>query len=127
MPRNKTKYYFEVQKKPNSITKKDCNFLIGRVYFIGNGDFQNMLLYQPLNKRLKIKNATGGLQYVNRWLLKWAHDNSKLALVKGAEEPIIRHFEYKLTLEFNDSALVVQSNNYLTKLVNAYIVYGLDN
>ena len=59
--------------------------------------------------------------------MKWAHDNSKLALVKGAEEPIIRHFEYKLILEFNDSALVVQSNNYLTKLINAHIVYGLDN
>ena len=86
-------------------------------------------LYVYLTKQnvgLEIKNVSGLLQYVNGCLSKRQYYNSKLVLVKCAQEAIIGHFEYKLKLEFNDSALVVKSNSYLTKVVNAYIVYNLD-
>ena len=34
---------------------------------------------------------------------------------------------YKIGIQFNKSVLVVEQNNYATKIVNAYIVYDLDD
>ena len=39
----------EVQKRLNSLTTKEYNVSIGRVYFIGNDDFQNMFIYQLID------------------------------------------------------------------------------
>ena len=39
----------------------------------------------------------------------------------------MRHFDYKAKLEFNGSALIVQLNNYLSKIMNAYIVCDLND
>ena len=33
---------------------------------------------------------------------------------------------YKIRIQFNKSVLVIEQNNYATKIVNAYIVYDLD-
>ena len=33
---------------------------------------------------------------------------------------------YKIGIQFNKSVLVVEQNNYVTKIANAYIVYDLD-
>ena len=33
----------------------------------------------------------------------------------------------KIGIQFNKSVLVVEQNNYATKIVNAYIVYDLDD
>ena len=43
---NKTKH-LEVQKKINSLTTKDYNFLLGRIYFTSNDRSQNTFAYQP--------------------------------------------------------------------------------
>ena len=39
----------------------------------------------------------------------------------------IKRFEYKLRKKFNEDSLVVEQNNYISKIVNAYIIYDLDN
>ena len=34
---------------------------------------------------------------------------------------------YKIEIKFNKSVLIVEQNNYTTKIINASIVYDLDN
>ena len=45
----------------------------------------------------------------------------------GVFLPSIRYFEYKIGIQFNNTPLVVEQNNYVTKTVNAYVVYDLHN
>ena len=51
---NKTKY-LEVQKKLNSLIKKDCNFLLRRIYVTSNDESENTFLYQPPLDTLELK------------------------------------------------------------------------
>ena len=39
----------------------------------------------------------------------------------------IKPSEYRVGIQFNNSILVVEQKNYWTKIVNAYIVYDLDD
>lgn len=39
---------------------------------------------------------------------------------------IINYFDHKIKLQFNNSILVEEKNKYVTKIVNAHIVYDLD-
>ena len=55
---NKTKY-LEIQKKLNSLTTKDYNFLLGRICFTINDRSQNMFVYRPTFNVLKLKNNKG--------------------------------------------------------------------
>ena len=41
--------------------------------------------------------------------------------------PIIKYFGDRTELQFNNCDLVVEQNNHTNKIVNAYIVYELDN
>ena len=45
----------------------------------------------------------------------------------GAFLASIKYFGYKIGIQFNNTPLVVEQNNYATKIVNAYIIYDLDN
>ena len=38
----------------------------------------------------------------------------------------IKLSEYRIGIEFDKNTLAVEQNNYLSKIVNAYIVYDLD-
>ena len=51
--------------------------------------------------------------------------NSGIFLLHN-HSPIIIYLNYKLRLQFDNAALVVDQNNYATNIVNAYIVYDLD-
>ena len=52
---------------------------------------------------------------------------SKLLPLNGAFLPNIKYFGYKIGIQLNNTPLVVEQNNYTTKIVNAYIVYDLEN
>ena len=52
---------------------------------------------------------------------------SKLFSCHGAFLPDIKHFEYKIGIQFNNTALVVEQLNYATKTVNDYMIYNLVN
>ena len=41
--------------------------------------------------------------------------------------PITKYFEEKIQLQFSNSVLVVEQNNYASKILNSYIIYELDN
>ena len=69
---------------------------------------------------LKLK-KTKGADYVigrnSRGLFK-----SKLHPVHGAFLPNRKYFGYKMGIRFNNIPLVLEQNNYATKIVNACIV-----
>ena len=39
----------------------------------------------------------------------------------------IKYFRYKVGIQLNSTDLVVELNNYATKIVNSYIIYAIDN
>ena len=49
----------EVLKKLNSLTTKDYNFVIGRIYFTSNDGSQNTIAYQPALDTLELKKDKG--------------------------------------------------------------------
>ena len=49
----------EVLKKLNSLTRKDYNFVIGRIYFTSNDGSQNTIAYQPALDTLELKKDKG--------------------------------------------------------------------
>ena len=49
----------EILKKLNSLTTKDYNFVIGRIYFTSNDGSQNTIAYQPALDTLELKKDKG--------------------------------------------------------------------
>ena len=52
---------------------------------------------------------------------------SKLLPLHGALLPSIKCFGYKIGIQLNNSPLIEEQNIYVTKTVNIYILYDLDN
>ena len=94
-------------------------------FFFGNDVSQNMFVYQPTLETLKIKYEKTS-ENVTSWKSKGVY-NSNLKPLHGALLPHWKYAEKKISVNLNKSPLVVQKNNYSTKIVNAYIVYDLDN
>ena len=57
---NNTKY-LEYPKKLNSLTTKDYNFFLGKIYFASNDGLQNMFIYQPTFDTLESKKDKGSI------------------------------------------------------------------
>ena len=120
---NKTKY-LEVQKNLNSLKTKGYNFFLGRIYFTSNDGSQNTFVYQPTLDTLELKKDKG-TDYVLSWKSNGVY-NSKLKPLYTAFLHSIKLSGYKMGIKFDKDPLAVEQNNYLTKIVNVYIVYDLD-
>ena len=118
---NKTKH-LQVQKKLNSLIKKDYNFFLGRIYFTSNDGSQNTFVYQPTLDALEV---TKGTDYVISWKSKGVF-NSKLKPLYTVVFNSLKLSEYRFGIKFDKDPLAVEQNNYLTKIVNVYIVYQLN-
>ena len=121
---NKTKH-LEVQKKLNSLTTKDYNFFLGRMYFASNDWSQNTFVYQPTLDTLEIKKDKG-TDYVLSWKSKGLY-SSKLKPLYTAFLHSIKLSGHKMGVKFDKDPLAVEQNNYLTKILNAYIVCDLSD
>ena len=84
-----------------------------------------MFAYQPICNILELK-ENKGLKYAISWKSNKLC-TFKFILLNGILLPTIRQFGYKIGLPFNSSALVVEQNNYTTKVINSYIAYDLDS
>ena len=71
---------------------------------------------------LKKKN---GHEYLIFWTLK-GFFQSKLPPLHCAFLPNAKRFGYKIGIQFNNFPLVVERNNYTTKITNACIIYDID-
>ena len=120
---NKTKY-LEVQKKLNSLITKEYNFILGRIYFKSNDGSQNTFIYQPTLDTLELKKDKD-TDHVLIWKSKRVF-NALLKPLYTAFLHSIKLSGYRMGLKFDKDLLPVEQNNYLTEVVNAYIVYDLD-
>ena len=83
-----------------------------------------MFVYQPTINTLESKKDKG-TGCVLSWKSKEVY-TSKLKTLYAAFLHSTRLFGYKVKIKFDKDPLVVERNNYATKIVNAYIVYDLD-
>ena len=116
---NKTKH-LEVQRKLNNLITKDYNFFLGKIYFTSNDRSQNTFVYQHLFNKKKDQI----IDYVLSWKSKGVY-NSKSKPLYTAFVHSIKLSEYKIGIKFHKDPLAVEQNNYLTKIVNVYIVHDL--
>ena len=121
---NKTKH-LEVQKKLNILITKYYNFFIGRIYFTSNDGSQNRFVYQSKISMLELKKEKG-TEYITGCKSKGVY-NSKLKASHGAFLTNVRYFGNKTGIQFNSTPLIIEQNNYVTEIVNVYIVYDLDD
>ena len=85
-------------------------------------DLKTHFVYQPTLDTLELKKGTG---YFLSWKSKRVF-NSKLKPLYTTFLNSIRLSRYRILIKFGKYPLSVEQNNYLTKLVNLYIVYDLD-
>ena len=119
---NKTKY-LEIQKKLSSLITNYYNFFLGKVYFKSNDGSQNTFLYEPTPATLELKKDKG-TDCVFSWKSNGVY-NSKLMPLYTAFLHSTKLSGYKMGIKFDKDPLAVEQNNYLTTIVNVYIVYEL--
>ena len=93
------------------------------MYFTSNDGSQNTFVYKPTLDKLQLK-KNKGTDYVCGLKSNGVY-NSKLKSLYPAFLHGIKLTGYKIGIKFNKDPLAVQQNNYLTKIVNVYIVYDL--
>ena len=120
---NKTKY-LEVLKKLNSLTTKYYNYFSGRMYFTCKDGSKNTFFCQPTLDTLELKKDKG-TEYALNWKSKGVY-NSKFKPSCTAFLHSIKLSGYRIGLKFDKDALAAVQNNYLSKIVNVYIVYDID-
>ena len=84
-----------------------------------------MFVYQSTFSTLELR-EDDGTKYVIGWKSKEVY-NSKLAPFYTVFLHNIKLSGYIIETQFNKSVLVVEQNNYTTKIVSAYIVYVCDD
>ena len=84
-----------------------------------------MFVYQSTFSTLELKEYKI-TKYVISWKSKGVF-NSKLAPLYTAFLHNTKLSAYRIRTQFNKSVLVLEQNNYPTKIVSAYIVYDYDD
>ena len=90
-----------------------------------------MFVYEPTFNVLELK-IDKGTEYIIGCKSKDVYNsklgvyNSKIAL-HGASFVNVKYFRTKMGIQLNNTPLVIEQNNYASKIVNFYIVYDLDN
>ena len=97
---------------------------LGRMYFKSNDGSQNTFIYHASLQTLELKKDKG-TDYILSWKSNRAY-NSKLKSLYTAFLHSIKLSGYVIIIEFDKDLLAVEQNNYLTKIVNVYIVYELN-
>ena len=110
----------------NSLITKDYNFFLGRIYFTSNDGSKNISLSintwcfnSQITKELK---KDKGTDFVLSCESKGV-SNSGLKSLYTAFLNSIKLYWYRIGINFDKDPLAVEQNNYLSKIVNAYIVY----
>ena len=92
------------------------------MYFTSDDGSQNMFVYQPTLDTLDLKKGKG-IDYVIDWKSRGLYTFTSLYTTFLHCRKLSG---YRIGIKFDNSVLVVEENNYASKIVNAYIVYDLD-
>ena len=90
------------------------------MYFASKDGYQNTIVYQPTIDTLELKKDRG-IDCVLIWKSNGVY-YSKLNPLCTALLHSIKPSGHKMKIKFDKDPLAVEQNNYLTKIVNAYIV-----
>ena len=91
------------------------------MYFTNNDGSQTTFAYQPTFDMLEFKKKDKGASYILRWKSKEAY-NSNLKSLYTAFLHIIKLSGYRMGIKFDKNSLAVEQNNYLSKILNVYIL-----
>ena len=94
------------------------------MFFPSNDGSQNTFVYQATLHPLQSKRENG-TDYILSWKSKGVY-NSKPKPLYTTFLHSIKLSRYRMGIELDKDHLTVEQNNYLTKIVNVYIVYDLD-
>ena len=115
----------EVENKiPNTSILVTTTVLSIKIIELENDGFQKIIVYQPTFDTLELKKDIS-IDYVLSWKSKGVY-SSKLKPLYIAFLHSIKLSGYNVWINFDKDPLAVEQNNYLTKIVNVYIVYDLD-
>ena len=67
-----------------------------------------------------------GTEYITDWKSKGLSE-WKLLPLHGAFIRNVKRFGYIIGIQINNTPLVIDQNNFTTKIMNAYITFDLDN
>ena len=99
-------------------------FFLGKKIYGADG-FQNMFVYQPIRNTSELKEDKG-TEYVLGWKSKGLY-TSKLTPLYSTFLQNVKLSGFKTEIQLNKRVLVAKQNNYVTKIVKAYIFYDLDD
>ena len=74
-----------------------------------------MFVYQPTLSMLELKEDN--IEYIIAWKSKGLF-KSNLKPILNPLPPTIKQFRYKVAIPLVNNSLIVENNNYLTKIVN---------
>ena len=94
------------------------------MYFTRNDGSQNAFVYQPTLHSLELKKDKD-IDYVLSCKSKKVY-NSKLKSLYTALLHSIKLFGHRMVIKVDKDPLAIKQNNYLSKILNVYIVYDLD-
>ena len=93
------------------------------MYYTSNDRSQNTFVYQPTLDTLELKKEKG-IDYILTCKSKGVF-NSKVEPLYTALVLNIKRSGYGRGIKFYKDPLAVEQNNYLSKILNVYIVYDL--
>ena len=106
------------------MTKRFIIFFLGRICFRNNDESPNIFFYQPTLETLELKKDKGS-DYILSSKSKGVF-NYKLKPLYIAFLQSMKLSRYKMGIKFDKYPLAVEQSNYLSKIVNVYIIYDLD-
>ena len=120
---NKTKHLL-VESELNKLKTFDSGYFNGKSHFQEDGT-QNYLIFQPMNKYLKV----GNCDYVLSWASKGL-SNESITLPSAPNNflsPSLNSLATKIRVKFSGSCLKQDKITYTHgKIVNIYIVYEIN-
>ena len=114
----------DLTKKVAQISEKGYDILVGRMYFTGDGGYQNFLVFAPMLSSLLLDS--------NRKVTDWISTRILTEKIKsfdtGLEPAMSILANGRVNLKFNNSVLVQKSVSslYSNVILNLYIVYELN-
>ena len=103
----------------------DSSFFQGKMFFAEDG-FQKMSVYRPTFNTLGLEKIKGTEDVIG-WKSKRVY-NFKLTSLHGTSLLNKKNIRMQKTgIQFHKTPLVVEQNNYATKITNTYIVCDLNN
>ena len=117
-------YLNEQSKKVKLLSTTDYNFLLGRIFLQVMTELKtHLLINQHLILELK---KDKGIDYGLSWKSNGVH-NSKLKPLHTAFLHSVKLSGYSMRIKFDKDPLAIEQKDYLTKIVNVYLLYDLNN